>query len=360
MISLSADGVAGFAAEFVEDNSVISTRWLQKRRPYWARLDELLTRSETGGLRALSPRELQELALLYRQTASDLATIREDPSSRGLAQSLNQLLGRAHNRIYMGRRAKAGGIVTFYRDTFPQIFHDTLPYTLAAAAIFFALALAGWTMVIVDPGFGRYFLGPAMMESIDKHDMWTHSVVAVKPLASSHIMTNNLSVSFSTFALGITGGIGTVWMLAFNGLLFGVVNAACWQAGMLGQLLSFVAPHGVLELPAIFIAGGGGLLIAKGLLFPGTLPRGESLMLEGGRAMRLALGIIPMLIVAGTIEGFVSPTDIPAKLKYMLAATMFGVLLLFVMRKSSRVVASQSLVASLHAEAAGAPVGNPT
>ena len=69
---------------------------------------------------------------------------------------------------------------------------------------------------------------------------------------------------------------------------------------------------------------------------------------------------IPMLIVAGTIEGFVSPTDIPAKLKYMLAATMFGVLLLFVMRKSSRVVASQSLVASLHAEAAGAPVGNPT
>ena len=122
---------------------MISTRWLQKRRPYWARVDELTARSEKGGIRALSHNELRELALLYRQTASDLATIREDPSSHRLAHSLNQLLGRAHNSIYMGRRAKASGIVAFYRDTFPQVFHDTLPYTLAACAVFFATG-CGW------------------------------------------------------------------------------------------------------------------------------------------------------------------------------------------------------------------------
>ena len=282
----------------------------------------------------MSHNELRELAVLYRQTASDLATIREDPSSNRLAQSLNQLLGRAHNSIYMGRRAKASGIVAFYRDTFPQVFHDTLPYTLAACAVFFATAAAGFVMAILDPGFQRYFLGGAMMESIDKHQMWTHSVVSIKPLASSAIMTNNLTVSFATFALGITAGVGTVWMLAFNGLLFGVVNAACWQAGMADQLLSFVAPHGVLELPAIFIAGGGGLLIAKGLLFPGTLPRREALVRDGGRAMRLALGIIPLLIVAGTVEGFISPTDLAARWKYLLAAALFGLLILFVLRKT--------------------------
>lgn len=313
---------------------MLSTRWLQKRRPYWARVDELLARSEKGGIRALSHHELRELALLYRQTASDLSTIREDPSSQRLAHSLNQLLARAHNCIYMGRRAQASRIVTFYRDTFPQVFHETFSYTLAACAVFLALAAAGFTMAIIDPGFQRYFLGSAMMESIDKHQMWTHSIVSMKPLESSAIMTNNLSVSFATFAFGITAGVGTLWMLAFNGLLFGVVNAACWQAGMSGQLLSFVAPHGVLELPAIFIAGGGGLLIAKGLLFPGMLPRRASLVREGGRAVRLALGIIPLLIVAGTIEGFVSPTDLPARWKYLLAAGLFGLLLLFVMRKT--------------------------
>ncbi|MGA3295697.1 MAG: stage II sporulation protein M [Candidatus Acidiferrales bacterium] len=313
---------------------MISTSWLQKRRPYWARVDELLTRSGRSGSRALTHAELQELALLYRQTASDLATIREDASSRDLAHYLNQLLGRAHNLIYMGRRSRAGGIVTFYRDTFPQVFHDTLAYTLAACAIFFVMAAAGMMMAMADPGFQRYFLGGAMMDTIEKRQMWTHSVVAIKPLASSAIMTNNLTVSFTTFALGITAGIGTVLELMFNGLLFGVVNAACWQVGMSQQLLSFVAPHGVLELPAIFIAGGGGLLLAKGLLFPGDLPRKVSIVVEGGRAVRLVLGIIPLLIVAGTIEGFVSPSDLPVALKYTLAAGLFGLLLLYVMRKT--------------------------
>jgi len=293
-----------------------------------------VAQSEKNGIRALNHHELRELAVLYRQTASDLSTVREDPSSQRLAQSLNQLLGRAHNCIYMGRRAQGSGIVTFYRDTFPEVFHETLPYTLAACAVFFALAAVGFVMAIFDPGFSRYFLGGAMMESIDKHQMWTHSVVSIKPLASSAIMTNNLTVSFAIFAFGITAGVGTLWMLAFNALLFGVVNAACWQVGMSGQLLSFVAPHGVLELPAIFIAGGGGFLIAKGLLFPGMLPRRASLIREGGRAIRLALGIIPLLIVAGTIEGFVSPTDLAARWKYLLAAVLFGLLLLFVMRKT--------------------------
>jgi uncharacterized membrane protein SpoIIM required for sporulation len=282
----------------------------------------------------LRQNELRELALLYRQTASDLATIKEDPSSWRLADSLNQLLGRAHNCIYMSRRAQAGGIVVFYRDTFPQVFRDTFPYTLAACAVFVALAGAGFLMAIFDPGFQRFFLGSAMMESIEKHQMWTHSVISIKPLASSSIMTNNLSVSFSTFALGITAGIGTLWMLSFNGLLFGVVNAACWQAGMSNQLLSFVVPHGVLELPAIFIAGGGGLLIAKGLLFPGRLPRRASLVYEGGRAVCLLLGIIPLLIVAGTVEGFISPTDLAARWKYLLGVALFGLLIFFLMKKN--------------------------
>ncbi|MGH9680908.1 MAG: stage II sporulation protein M [Candidatus Acidiferrales bacterium] len=313
---------------------MLSTRWLQKRRPYWARVDELVTRSEKSGIRALNHRELRELAVLYRQAASDLSAVREDPASQRLAQSLNQLLGRAHNCMYMGKRRRSSQILTFYRYAFPQIFHDTLPYTMAACAIFFALAAAGFAMAILDPGFQLYFLGGGMMDSINRHQMWTHSIVSIKPLASSEIMTNNLSVSFVTFAFGITAGIGTLYMLAFNGLLFGVVNAACWQTGMSGQLLSFVAPHGVLELPAIFIAGGAGFLIAKGLLFPGVLPRRASVVREGRRAIRLVLGIIPLLIVAGTVEGFVSPTELAVKWKYLLAAILLLLLLLFVIRKT--------------------------
>jgi hypothetical protein len=106
---------------------VLSTRWLQKRRPYWARVDELVARSEKSGIRTLNHHELRELALLYRQAASDLSTVREDPSSQRLAESLNQLLGRAHNCIYMGRRRQASRIVEFYRDTSRKYFTKRCP-----------------------------------------------------------------------------------------------------------------------------------------------------------------------------------------------------------------------------------------
>ena len=128
--------------------------------------------------------------------------------------------------------------------------------------------LAGVAIASSDPGFERLLLGGGMMDTIETGRMWTHSIVAIKPLASSAIATNNLSVPFAAFAGGILAGLGTVYMMIFNGLLIGVVAVACHQAGMSLSLWSFVAPHGVLELPAIFIAGGAGLLMARGLLAP--------------------------------------------------------------------------------------------
>lgn len=310
---------------------MISKRWLEKRRPLWSRLEQYVNRVGRGGISALATGELQELAVLYRQTASDLATVREDPTSRQLATYLNQLLGRAHNLIYMGRRTRPGGIWKFYSQTFPAVFRNTFADTFTAFGIFLAAAAASFLLGIADPGFPRFLLGSHMMDTIEHHEMWTHSIVTVKPLASSAILTNNLSVAFATFALGVTVGIGTVWMMLLNGLLMGVVSAACWREGMSLSLWSFVAAHGVLELPAIFIAGGAGLGIARGMLFPGALPRRASLVKAGARSVRLVLGTIPMLIIAGFIEGFISPSDLPASLKFLLAGLLGALLVLYVL-----------------------------
>jgi uncharacterized membrane protein SpoIIM required for sporulation len=121
-------------------------------------------------------------------------------------------------------------------------------------------------------------------------------------------------------------------MLTVNGLLLGVVGAATWRAGMALQLWSFVAPHGVLEFPAIFIAGGAGLEIARGMLFPGLLPRRDSLAQAGGRAAQLLLGTVPLLLVAGSIEGFISPSALPVSLKFLLAAVLFTALVVYLNR----------------------------
>jgi uncharacterized membrane protein SpoIIM required for sporulation len=311
---------------------MISTRWLEKRKTYWARLEQLVDRSNKGGISALDHRELQELGLLYRQTASDLATVREDVTSNQLTFYLNQLLGRAHNLIYMGHKQKISGLVRFYTQTFPQVFRETFPQTFLAFLIFTVTGIATWALTIHDPAFAHRMLGPEMMAMIEKREMWTKSIVTIKPLATSGIMTNNLAVCFTTFAMGIAAGIGTIYMMFTNGMLIGVIGAATWQAGMALQLWTFVAAHGALELPAIFISGGAGLEIARGMLFPGLLPRRESLALAGGRAARLMIGIVPMLVVAGIIEGFVSPSGLATPLKFLLSGVLLVALTTYLTR----------------------------
>jgi uncharacterized membrane protein SpoIIM required for sporulation len=308
---------------------MVSIHWIDKRKSHWERL-EFLVRRAGSGLAKLNHQELQELGLLYRQTASDLSVILEDVSSPQLAAYLNQLLARSHNLIYMGQRPKAAGIANFYIHTYPRVFRETLPQTLVVIAIFVLAMLAGWAVTLHDPGFAHRLLSPEMIDNIDRREMWTKSVVTIKPLAASSITTNNLTVAFTTFALGITA-IGTIWMILLNGLLLGVVGAATWRAGMAVSLWSFVVPHGVLELPAIFIAGGAGLEIARGLLFPGLLSRRESLSRAGGRASRLVLGSLPLLLVAGTIEAFFSPTNAPIAMKFSLGAVLFASLLAYLL-----------------------------
>jgi len=202
---------------------MISNHWIEKRRPYWERLAALAADCQ-GTARRLGRDELRELALLYRQVANDLSVVRQDGTARSTAHMLNQLLARTHNIIYSSRRRSFLGVLTFLRKDYPRHFRRMLPYTLTAIALFAAGLLLGSVLTITRHGFMESFLGPYMVETIRHHQMWTHSIVGMKPQESSRIMTNNLSVTFITFAAGITAGLGTLWLIFFNGLLMGVIG----------------------------------------------------------------------------------------------------------------------------------------
>jgi len=309
---------------------VISTRWLDARRPYWTRLEQLLDETSRHGLKSLTRHQLQELGLLYRQIGSDLAALREDPASAHFADYIQRLLARAHHTIYSSAdRQNPAAVFGFFAVTYPRAFRQNLVPCVVSLVIFLGAAAAGAALTYRDPEFKTKVLGPAMVDTIDRREMWTHSIVAIKPIASSQIMTNNMSVALTTFAAGITGGAGTIYMIAFNGMLLGVIGMACALSGMSVPLWSFVAPHGVLELPAIVIAGGAGLRLAQGLLFPGLLPRRQSVSLAGSEAVKLVLGCIPILVIAGIIEAFVSPTDLAVSLKFGMAAGLFVLLVVY-------------------------------
>src|SRR5215471_10509340 len=177
--------------------TMISTYWLEKRQNHWKRLEGLLDQVQKDGLRSLTRSELQELGLLYRQAAADLSTLREDVTGKSYARTLNLLLSRAHNTIYAGEKSSARGVVHFYRHTYPQIFRANLKLITTAFLVFMVGGLVGTLLTLTRPDYMRSFLGPRMMETIERHKMWTDPVVSVSPYASSAIMTNNISVSFS-------------------------------------------------------------------------------------------------------------------------------------------------------------------
>ena len=311
---------------------VLSNQWILKRRPHWDRLAALLDQSDASGLGQLSRVELQELALLYRQVAADLSVLRQDATSRTYAQHVNQLLARAHHIIYSGRKTNLITLFRFLRDEYPVIFQSQAGYVAASVLVFVFFAVLGAALTSARPEFMRHYVNPAMIATMERHTMWTESVVSVAPMASSAIMTNNLSVSFVTFASGITFGLGTLWILFKNGMMMGVIGAACHHYEMSLALWSFVAPHGSLELPAILIAGGAGFRLGHAMLFPGALRWRESVARGGIQATRLVSGIIPLLVIAGILEGFFSPSHAPVWLKFTVGGMLFTMLNLWLFR----------------------------
>ena len=308
---------------------MITNRWIALRQPNWNRLEALAQQAESDGLKRFSAGELREFGLLYRQAAADLSAVRTDRGARTLEAYLNRLVARAHNFVYSGRQFSPRTIWRFMAFEYPRLFRRLLPYTATAFSLCIAAGLVGMIITFVRPDFIHAMLGPKMIDTIEHHKMWTDSILGSEPQNSSAIMTNNIGVCFYTYIAGITAGLGTIFFLLFNGFEIGVIITTCAQHGMALSLTSFMAAHGALELPSIFIAGGAGLRLAGGFLFPGYLRRSDSFARGGAESIRLLAGTVPLLVIAGTLEAFLSPQRVPAALKFSISAVLLTALVLW-------------------------------
>ncbi len=302
-------------------------RWIARREPNWKQLDELLTRIETRGLRSLSTVEIKQLASLYRSVSADLARARTHQTLIGttIVQDLQRLTSRSYSQVYQGaRRQEWREILAFYRSGFPSVVQDTIGYIALSTGLFLLGGLVGWWFSWRDPVFMSLIVPESLIETVREGKLWMGSILGTEPLASSQIMVNNLAVSFRAVAGGLTLGILTTFLLFFNGLMIGSIGTLVGQNNLAVPFWAFVFPHGSLELPAIFLAGAAGLLIARGILFPGRYRRIDAIKVYGLKAAQLMYGVIPMLVIAGTIEGFFSPNPaIPDLLKYIAGIVLF-------------------------------------
>jgi uncharacterized membrane protein SpoIIM required for sporulation len=299
-----------------------SERFIHERKKAWQRLEVLLRSLKGSSLRRLHRDEVRELGRIYRRTASDLAIARAESRDPRLVNYLNSLVIRAHGLIYRADAQGGRRLIEFFTKSFPQTFRRTWRYTAIAFATFSLFALAAYLGTSRDPEFSEFAgINPIFRYIINAKVHWWEQVNDANQVWSVGIMANNIWVMFQAFAFGALLGIGTLYAMAFNGAMIGGVLALTHRAGFSFDLITFMVGHGVVELSCIFLAGGAGLLIGSALLLPGDLSRGDALRTRGLEAIRLIVGCVPLLVVAGTIEGFISPAPISPIIKFSIGIT---------------------------------------
>lgn len=286
--------------------------FVRKRGAAWERLELLLGHAGRRGLRNLQGTDLFELGRLYRGTTSDLAYAQGHGFDAQLVHYLNRLTARAHAYVY-GSTVETGRarIRRFFAQTFPCEFRRSWISIGLCIALTILWAAVAYGIVARDPSNAYALLPESIIPAhITKslHDSNFAFTPDASAAMSSLIITNNIRVAYMTFATGIvTLGVGTIYLIVFNALMLGALGALFAHAGFGPDFWATVAPHGVIELTAIQIAGGAGLLIAAGVLLPGRLRRRDAIALNSRRAGVLIAGVTAMLCVAGIIEGFFSP-----------------------------------------------------
>jgi uncharacterized membrane protein SpoIIM required for sporulation len=285
--------------------------FVAKNEENWRALEAFNARLQKRGIKKAGTGEVREFARLLRIVGFHLAYAKTHYPNGNTVIFLNRLVGNAHNFFYVRERGSFAEIAEFFSHTLPKTVRETYKYWVCATAFFMLGAL-----------FAAFYIGgdAARAGEIIPEQViagWSHfgetSELELYGRDSSFMTafyaTNNTAVAFNSFALGILAGLGTLYVLFYNGLIIGGLSGYLHAMGAdMLIFYSMILPHGILELAAIFFAGGGGLMIGKGILIPGEFTRTHSLIFHARKAAKLIPLIVILMIIAALIEGFFSFT----------------------------------------------------
>jgi uncharacterized membrane protein SpoIIM required for sporulation len=282
--------------------------FLAERRPDWDELSRA-TAGRNGRPEQLGPDGVRRLGQLYRSAAADLALLRRTHGTDASVRSLEDLVARARLAVYDSEPRRESVRYFISRGYWQRVRERPALLAIAWAFLLVSGALGAF-WAAHDPAAAVGILPQGFQGVAEPHSGIPRIGGAKAGAVSTEIFTNNIRVMFLSFAAGITGGIGTGLLLLYNGVLLGVVGGLGFGLGTGGQFVELVAPHGVLELSCIAVGASAGLRIGWALVSPGPSKRGTALRRESRRAVEIVIGTMPWLVVAGLVEGFVTPQRI--------------------------------------------------
>lgn len=268
----------------------------------WEKFESLIT--------SQGKKDPDELASLFIQLTDDLSYARTHYPKSDITAYLNNLSTKVHQDIYRNKKQRKNRFVHFWKFELPEIFWIHRKQFLYSLIFFLAACLIGAFSASKDPDFVRLILGDSYvnmtLDNIDKGEpMGVYGSMAQTDMFFA-ITFNNVRVSFVAFAFGIVASVGTVFLLFRNGVMLGSFQYFFYAKGYLLTSVLTIWIHGTIEIISIIMAGGAGLILGNSLLFPGTLPRGESLKRGALQGAKVVLGLVPLFIIAGFLESFVT------------------------------------------------------
>ncbi len=246
----------------------------------------------------------------YRLLAHDLARARELLPASRTREYLENTYAQIHATLHQGAQHLSSALLRLLRDELPAAMRWLLPYLWWTTLIFVLAAVGGYLLVSRYPDLIALFAGPDMIASVERGKLWTEGLLNVVPssVLSVQILANNIVVSLFAYCLGFLFGLGTLYILGLNGLMLGAVFAFVGQHGLAGGLLRFIVAHGCVELSVMCLSGAAGAAVGDALIRPWGAGRMESFRAAAMRSGVVLLACALLLVGAGIIEGFVSPS----------------------------------------------------
>jgi len=301
--------------------------WLRRRVPDWQRLTELLNQQRDRG--GESHAEVIELVERFRSLGRDLSLTRALMPDSKLCRELESLFLRGHEAVFRRPGQLKAQLLELFRDDVPRVFNDMAATIWITVALFLGSGVLGWLLVGFNPELASLFASEKMIDEVQQGELWTDGILNIMPssVLSIRIMANNIVVSLFAFALGALYGLGTIYIIALNGLMLGGVFAFTARYDMAGRLFNFIIAHGVVELSVICLAGAAGIQLGNALVHPGLKTRMAAFRDAVKNAGTLLPVVVVFLIGAGVIEGYISPNDSYPLLARVVIGVGYAVLL---------------------------------